>query len=621
MDVGNDNKRYYPSQMEQTILSQSVQNYFSKPERSVERNKIAAEVSAKLSQINPHWTHRAVRLWFNNNKHTFNEGNMQTQNPQPQTPMQIQHSVHFAESTYNKNPPPQIMQGQQLIPGPPGFPNPQSHIPAMQYPMQPPLAMNQPIQMSQINPYQPQMNMQPTMQMPKPHQPVKIQNPPISLGKQIKQKVQSTPPTQNSIIPTQKVESKPPLQTNWSKIQPDLQKTLSSLLSESLKVDDSKMPPIIQQYDQLLQDMRSMGQSIDISYTSIQHNSLTYPSDNSDFSFSSNTNLSSQEQPAFQTRLSIDTKINSQFHASFVDDTCAAFVHCARFSPNRALSYEFVDSPQFGNDWRTEKIGLNSRIERIVVDSDHKCAWMLGTSKLLRLHLDPNQRLQSADLIPQNATMYPANLLIYKGVVITGYAESNVLYAVDNRMEVKQIETPFSNNGFSCIASMDDAILCGLTNSAAIRLIDDNGQEIRSFIGHSDIPIHLAKMSENTFLSAADDRRLKFWDVRQHPPVGDINTKRKSIVSISGCQQYAVYAIHSNQICAVDVRQSHLKSVVCVSTEEYQTSNMHYNPASDTLSLFGIADKDGNNDSLLFLDDEGSSRKYIFRRYTNFIHL
>ena len=64
-----------------------------------------------------------------------------------------------------------------------------------------------------------------------------------------------------------------------------------------------------------------------------------------------------------------------------------------------------------------------------------------------------------------------------------------------------------------------------------------------------------------------------------------------------------------------------MKSVVCVSTDEYQTSNLYYNPDNDSLCLFGIAAKDGNSDSLLFIDDEGSSRKYIFRRYQNFIHL
>ena len=80
MEVGNDSKRYYPSPMEQSILVQNVGNYFSKPERSVERNKIAADVSAQLMKISDHWNHRAVRLWFNNNKHTYSGDASQVQN-------------------------------------------------------------------------------------------------------------------------------------------------------------------------------------------------------------------------------------------------------------------------------------------------------------------------------------------------------------------------------------------------------------------------------------------------------------------------------------------------------------------------------------------------------------
>ena len=45
----NDNgRRYYPNSLEQSILVQNVRRYFSKPERSQERTKIANEVSEEL---------------------------------------------------------------------------------------------------------------------------------------------------------------------------------------------------------------------------------------------------------------------------------------------------------------------------------------------------------------------------------------------------------------------------------------------------------------------------------------------------------------------------------------------------------------------------------------------
>ena len=65
-DLGNS--RYYPSQAEQQYLIYGCRQYFSYPERSHNRNVTASQVTALLKQISPHWTHRAVRLWFNNNK-------------------------------------------------------------------------------------------------------------------------------------------------------------------------------------------------------------------------------------------------------------------------------------------------------------------------------------------------------------------------------------------------------------------------------------------------------------------------------------------------------------------------------------------------------------------------
>lgn len=73
MEPLNDvsNARYYANPSEQQILIQGLQRYFSLPERSQNRNKIAKEVSQFLRCFSSHWTHRAVRLWFNNNKHAY----------------------------------------------------------------------------------------------------------------------------------------------------------------------------------------------------------------------------------------------------------------------------------------------------------------------------------------------------------------------------------------------------------------------------------------------------------------------------------------------------------------------------------------------------------------------
>jgi hypothetical protein len=56
-----------------------------------------------------------------------------------------------------------------------------------------------------------------------------------------------------------------------------------------------------------------------------------------------------------------------------------------------------------------------------------------------------------------------------------------------------------------------------------------------------------------------------------------------------------------------------------VSMDDYGTSSIHFDEGSNTLRLFGIATREGNSDSLLFIGDDGKNRKYIFREYHDFL--
>lgn len=64
----NDGRRYYPDDLEIKILQNNINEYFSYPDRSEKRNKLAREVSRSLKLISPHWSVRAVRLWYNNHR-------------------------------------------------------------------------------------------------------------------------------------------------------------------------------------------------------------------------------------------------------------------------------------------------------------------------------------------------------------------------------------------------------------------------------------------------------------------------------------------------------------------------------------------------------------------------
>lgn len=92
--------RYFPSPKEQAILTQTIDKYFKLPERSEQRSIVVQNVTAKLSEINSRWNHRAVRLWFNNNKRTCMKTSVQFD------PMQIHGSDLAADRMPPKKRPP-----------------------------------------------------------------------------------------------------------------------------------------------------------------------------------------------------------------------------------------------------------------------------------------------------------------------------------------------------------------------------------------------------------------------------------------------------------------------------------------------------------------------------------
>jgi WD40 repeat protein len=106
--------RYFPSMKEQTILLQTIEKYFRLPERSEERSAVVQTVTSQLVEINPRWTNRAVRLWFNNNKRTCLKGSVQFD------PAQTRGTALTADQMpLKKRPPRPSSVGSTAIPSPP----------------------------------------------------------------------------------------------------------------------------------------------------------------------------------------------------------------------------------------------------------------------------------------------------------------------------------------------------------------------------------------------------------------------------------------------------------------------------------------------------------------------
>jgi hypothetical protein len=56
---------------EHSLLANHIQRYFETPDRSEQRAQIVREVLELLSGGGREWTHRSIRLWFNNNRRHY----------------------------------------------------------------------------------------------------------------------------------------------------------------------------------------------------------------------------------------------------------------------------------------------------------------------------------------------------------------------------------------------------------------------------------------------------------------------------------------------------------------------------------------------------------------------
>ena len=532
-------KRYYPTPVEQSILIQNVHAYFQKPERSVERNQIAESVASQLQKFSPHWTHRAVRLWFNNNKHAYMtdaaaSADQGVPPPQPRRP-----TVKFGD----------------VMPGPVRMPMP-----------------NPPQMMAQLMP-----------------QPVAVA-PPVSQ-----------------------------LAGTWEPA--DLEKELDRVMERASKCSPQELPHLALHFDGVCEKIKEKGPALSHAYA---NHKVAFPMrpDVSPFLEHSDSEGLFISRPQsvglWQDRMATDTKI-AAFDATYIDENGAAFVH-AGVTPERSISYAFADAQKFGEVWTTQKIpAMRERMDHVVLDKKHMCAWMVSSDHVHRVELNGHEAKAHTQDLKLGPSYYAACPVVLKDSLVMGYSNASDLYFIDRRMHVKSVRTTYiRESGFSCLMPVDDNLLVGMNRSSVIRLLNVNGYEEQSFIGHTDTPIAFARISSRTFVSASDDRSAKIWDLRTNTPITHITMNNQSITALCASTNYVMLSCSDRSVCAIDIRQDP-RALLGVSMDEYGTSNMYYNEAEDTLCLFDMATKEGTNDSLLFIDGQGSSSKYIFRKYTRFL--
>ncbi|KAH0790816.1 U5 small nuclear ribonucleoprotein [Histomonas meleagridis] len=589
MEQEPEGRRYYPNSIEQSILVQNVKRYFSQPERSQERTKIANEVSEELLKYSPHWTHRTVRLWFNNNKHAFTGKAQPLEIPQSNSTPKY---VNPKQRAPPAKPPPQQ-------PYPPPYPN---------------------------LPFQSQSNFQnipvqsPIMQRPMPQQTQMQSN---------AQYYQQPPLDSYNNIPN-KIENKPNVRA--------LSLHLDKIMEAAVSSNEIEMPNLIKQFDEITAQIKTMNE-IDMPYANFtlkkDRGLLKVPSapDRTIFNFVSGDIDNSSgfghvlprgltPDPFWRDQLFEDTPITS-FDINYIDQYCAAFVHNASSTPQRSLSYSLNMASDSSIIWQTIPLKIQTKVESLAIDTVNQYSWLYSSGHLYRYGLtNDKSEINDFDLVPPMS--YPTPIIQISDRTIIGFLSSNDLHLINPNLTRTIIKTPFLNSGFSTICPQENFIILSLTTTNSLHLFDITTQQtIRSFIGHNSQANFIKAIRNNKylFISGSDDRTVKVWDSRQHCPVYSI-VYPESVTAITSNENFVIVATSAREshIYVSDIRE--LQAYFGLRLEEYCVNGLNYYDTNDVdqLCMFAGASKDGSEDSLLFMNDDGSSRKYIFRKYKNFIN-
>jgi hypothetical protein len=316
----------------------------------------------------------------------------------------------------------------------------------------------------------------------------------------------------------------------------------------------------------------------------------------------------------FGARKAVDQTV-APFEASFVDGDCAAFIHNARMEPTHAVSFAYDATPNERVVWKSKSLGRSVAIESFVVDSDRLTGWFISEGVLNRVHLIERGKVHAVELGPLTAWR-SARLAVLGGMVVVASPTTADLKRVDRLMKVETVKTPYEC-GMTAICPMGQNLICGISKSMAIRMIDVRGTEVGSFLGHADPPTWIVRATKQVFASGSDDGFVKLWDLRQRVPIGHIGIGEK-VMAMSATETNVVIALADHQIGVVDIRGATPEPVLGVSTDEYAVSSMHYDEGKDVLRMFGRPTKEGIDKNTT---GQCNWRRYIFREYASFLHM
>jgi hypothetical protein len=296
------------------------------------------------------------------------------------------------------------------------------------------------------------------------------------------------------------------------------------------------------------------------------------------------------------------------FECAAVDGQFAAFVGTPFNTTQRVLSFV---RHRDGGTWQRAPIGAQTAADCVVLDGRH--AWVLANSTVYRAPL--------ADPEPQFAARLGAvgsgMLSPFRGGAVAAFPTAPPLFFVSAAADVGQVPTRY--RGITCLMDIADHVVCGVSGSGTLRLLAPDGREERAFVGHCGQAMGVGRMADSLFASRGEDETVRIWDVRERSPVSTILLPHVSVGSLAGSAHYLVCGFHNKRIGVVELRKDRGKAILGVQTQDYVAVAMNFEERVDALAMFGVVDRDHMQNSLVFTDTDGQSRKRVFRKYSGFI--
>ena len=611
-DLGS-HARYYANSNEQKILIQGLKHYFSLPERSQNRNKVAKDVSNYLRRLSPHWTHRAVRLWFNNNRHTYMPAG-ESPAPAPAPPPPV---------------PPMPVTMPPVAPMPP-------------MPPVPPVSPIQPIQpIHPVSPMPPVPPVPPVPTLPPPPPPPPRSDPIILPAIAPPRQPHELPPLRLPSVKQVVVATLPEIRpltkplSYWQQAEPrspnpnESYVSMSAMLNEirRMQYGDPRLPKLVSDFDAGCRDIVSKQGRIlaDKIEPMFKYVTFDFPREASHafrFGLLNSESTSDLRDSGFHNSFQVQPPGNDGMWLSrpCADEKISYFDVAALSTEHAAYTYSSLAGKKlsftgYGKQimpWTTVQLDIQTPVESMCLNGGN--AWILSDATVLKVPLDGTAPQLTTKLTTRGTGLISTHM---NGAVVSFPASPNI-FLFGNSAGCQSVRLPYK--GIVCATGVSDRIVCGVSESGTLRLVSPSGAEERVFVGHCGQVMGVERLSETKFASHGDDSTVRVWDIRDQNPCATLLLPNVSVLSMTGSDDFLVCGFHNKCIGVVDLRNYRGKALFGVQTQDYQPWTIKFNPTTDRLAMFGVLDKvPAIPSSMVFIDGRGQQR--VFREYSRFVGL